>query len=153
MSIEVIKFTGDTKLFRLTKSREGNKKLQKKINKLGEWSTWWQIKFSVDICKLMYFTRIFFIYFYTLVSSKLIVWKGKDLDSIVKSAIKSSAWHAAIVESFGTGRRNNMKNSLMSLNQLSSAFQTPCTIPVTNCKQKFCEIRSSSVLSGKDDRG
>lgn len=36
MSIEVIKFTGDTKLFRLTKSREGNKKLQKKINKLGE---------------------------------------------------------------------------------------------------------------------
>jgi len=45
-----------------------------------------------------------------------------------------------------------MKNSLMSLNQLSSAFQTPCKILVTNCKQKFFKIRSSSVLSGKNDR-
>lgn len=39
MSIEVIKFAGDTKLFRLIKSRVGNKKLEKKINKLGERST------------------------------------------------------------------------------------------------------------------
>lgn len=53
MSIEVIKFAGDTELFRLIKSGEGNKKLQKKINKLGEWSVWWQIKFQVDIYKLM----------------------------------------------------------------------------------------------------
>lgn len=86
-------------------------------------------------------------------SSKLIVSKEKDLDSIVKSAIKSSTWHAAIVESFGTGRKNSIKNSLMALNQLSSTFQTPCTILVTNCKQKFCKIRSSSVLSCKNDRG
>lgn len=58
----------------------------------------------------------FFIYFNTLVSSKLIVSKEKDLDSIAKSAIKSFTWHAAIVKSFGRGRKNNMKNSLMSLN-------------------------------------
>lgn len=56
-------------------------------------------------------------------SSNLIVSKKKDLDSIVKSAIKPSIWRAAIVENFGTGKNNNMKNSLMALNQLP-AFQT-----------------------------
>lgn len=83
-------------------------------------------------------------------SSKLIVSKEKDLESIVKSAINSSSWHAAIVENFGRGRKNDMKNSLMSLNWLSSAFQTLCAILVTSCKQKLCRNRNSSVLSGKN---
>lgn len=58
------------------------------------------------------------IYVYTLVSSKLIVSKEKDLEIIVKSAINSSTCHAAIVENFGTGRKNNMKSSLFNVIKL-----------------------------------
>lgn len=101
---------------------------------------------------VIYKVEVFKIYFYTLVSSKLIVSKEKDLGSIVKSAINSSTWHAAIVENFGSGRKNNMKNSLMSLNWLSSAFQIPCAILVTSCKHKVCRNRSSSVLSGENTK-
>lgn len=98
MSFEVVKCAGDTKLLRLIKSREGNKELQKKINKLDEWATWWQMKFSVDICKLIYFGEEFLIYLYTLLGSKLIVSKGKDLDIIFDSSIKTSSQCAAAVK-------------------------------------------------------
>lgn len=41
----------------------------------------------------------FLIYFYTWVRSKLIVSKEKGLHGIVKSAVKSATWHAAVAES------------------------------------------------------
>lgn len=94
----------------------------------------------------------FFIYFYTLLSSKLIVSKAKDLNSIVKSAMKSSTWHLAAVKQFDTGGKNSLNNSAVSLKQLSSTLNTPCTVMVTNCKQKICKIRRGSVISGKNER-
>lgn len=94
----------------------------------------------------------FFIYFYTLLSSKLIVSKAKDLNSIVKSAMKSSTWHIAVVENFDTGRKNSMNNSVVSFKQLFFTSNTLCTAMGTNCKEKVCKIRKSSVISGKNER-
>ncbi|EMP29807.1 hypothetical protein UY3_13071 [Chelonia mydas] len=50
---EVATFTDDTKLLKIVQSQADCEELQKDLS-LGDWATKWQMKFSVDKCKVMH---------------------------------------------------------------------------------------------------
>ncbi|CAM5124147.1 unnamed protein product [Natator depressus] len=51
---EVAKFSDDTKLLKIVKTKADCEELQKGLTKLSDWATKWQMKFNVDKCKVMH---------------------------------------------------------------------------------------------------
>ncbi|CAM5087761.1 unnamed protein product [Eretmochelys imbricata] len=73
VNTEVAKFADDTKLLKIVKSKANYEGLQKDLTKLGDWATKWQMKFSVDKCKVMHTGKHNPNYTYTMTGSKLAV--------------------------------------------------------------------------------
>ena len=46
----ILKFTDDSKIFRLVNGPEDRNALQKDLRRLSDWSETWQMKFNVDKC-------------------------------------------------------------------------------------------------------
>lgn len=49
---EVAKFANDTNLLKIAKSKADCRELQWELADLGAWATRWQMKFSIDQCKV-----------------------------------------------------------------------------------------------------
>ena len=54
---EVLKFADDTKIFGRVDSERDREVLQRKLDRLVQWSEMWQMKFNVDKCKVMHLGR------------------------------------------------------------------------------------------------
>ena len=52
---EVSKFADDTKIFQRICTDDARNTLQQDLNRLGEWSEKWQMKFNEDKCNVMHF--------------------------------------------------------------------------------------------------
>ncbi|CAM5136177.1 unnamed protein product [Eretmochelys imbricata] len=96
---KVAKFADDTKLLKIVKSQADCEELQKDLSDLGDWATKWQMKFSVDKCKVTHIGKHNLNYTYKMMGSKLAVTtQERDLGIIVDSSLKTSTQCAAAVK-------------------------------------------------------
>ncbi|EMP36995.1 hypothetical protein UY3_05796, partial [Chelonia mydas] len=96
---EVAKFEDDTKLLKIVKSQADCEELQKDLSKLGDWATKWQMKFSIDKCKVIHIGKHNLNCTYKMMGSELAVTiQERDLGVIVESSLKTSTQCAAAVK-------------------------------------------------------
>ena len=57
ISSDVLKFADDTKIYRTVTNQEDGQRLQKDLDTVGAWAVRWQMKFTVEICKVLHYGR------------------------------------------------------------------------------------------------
>ncbi|CAM5150171.1 unnamed protein product [Eretmochelys imbricata] len=120
---EVAKFADDTKLLKVVKTKADCEELQKDLTKLSDWATKWQMKFTVDKCKVMHIRKNNPNYTYNMMGANLATTnQEKDLGVIVDSSLKTSTQCAAAVKKANgmlriikKGIENKVENILLPL--------------------------------------
>jgi len=87
----IFKFADDTKLLSRVTSTEERDQLQADLDRLGEWSELWQMKFNTEKCKVMHLGRGNLKYNYFMDGKRLeVVAEERDLGVIISKDLKAS---------------------------------------------------------------
>ncbi|CAM5165820.1 unnamed protein product [Natator depressus] len=96
---EVAKFSDDTKLLKIVKTKADCEEFQIDLTELSDWAAKWQMKFNVDKCKVMQKGKNNPNYTYNMMGTNLATAnQEKDLGVIVDSSLKTSMQCAVVVK-------------------------------------------------------
>ena len=87
----IFKFADDTKLLSRVMNTVERDRLQADLDRLGEWSDRWQMRFNTEKCKVMHVGRVNMNYSYRMEGRELeVVEEERDLGILVSNNLKAS---------------------------------------------------------------